>query len=38
MRIAIEAAGIDPEEANELRRAMATFRNLGTIGSSRKKK
>jgi error-prone DNA polymerase len=33
MRIAIEAAKFTPEEANGLRRAMATFRNLGTIGS-----
>jgi error-prone DNA polymerase len=32
MRIAIEAAKFSPEEANALRRAMATFRNLGTIG------
>src|SRR5579883_2043572 len=32
MRIAIEAARFSPEEANGLRRAMATFRNLGTIG------
>ncbi|MGH6716321.1 MAG: OB-fold nucleic acid binding domain-containing protein, partial [Bradyrhizobium sp.] len=32
MRIAIEAAKFTPEEANGLRRAMATFRNLGTIG------
>ncbi|MBN9507989.1 MAG: error-prone DNA polymerase, partial [Alphaproteobacteria bacterium] len=31
MRIAIEAAGFTPEEANALRRSMATFRNLGTI-------
>jgi error-prone DNA polymerase len=31
MRIAIEAAKFTPEEANALRRAMATFRNLGTI-------
>ena len=31
MRIAIEAAKFSPEEANALRRAMATFRNLGTI-------
>jgi error-prone DNA polymerase len=31
MRIAIEAARFTPEEANALRRAMATFRNLGTI-------
>ncbi|MDB5619152.1 error-prone DNA polymerase [Tardiphaga sp.] len=33
MRIAIEAAKFTPEEANGLRRAMATFRNIGTIGS-----
>ncbi|MDO9416053.1 helix-hairpin-helix domain-containing protein, partial [Pararhizobium sp.] len=33
MRIAIEAAGFTSEEANGLRRAMATFRNLGTIGN-----
>jgi error-prone DNA polymerase len=32
MRIAIEAAEFTPEEANGLRRAMATFRNVGTIG------
>jgi error-prone DNA polymerase len=32
MRIAIEAAKFTSEEANGLRRAMATFRNLGTIG------
>ncbi|ABD87292.1 error-prone DNA polymerase [Rhodopseudomonas palustris] len=32
MRIAIEAAKFSPEEANGLRRAMATFRNVGTIG------
>jgi error-prone DNA polymerase len=32
MRIAIEAARFSPEEANGLRRAMATFRNVGTIG------
>jgi error-prone DNA polymerase len=31
MRIAIEAAKFTPEEANGLRRAMATFRNVGTI-------
>jgi error-prone DNA polymerase len=31
MRIAIEAAKFTPEEANALRRAMATFRNVGTI-------
>jgi error-prone DNA polymerase len=33
MRIAIEAAGFTSEEANGLRRAMATFRNVGTIGN-----
>jgi error-prone DNA polymerase len=33
MRIAIEAAKFTSEEANGLRRAMATFRNLGTIGT-----
>jgi error-prone DNA polymerase len=32
MRIAIEAARFTSEEANGLRRSMATFRNLGTIG------
>ncbi|WP_441276883.1 error-prone DNA polymerase [Tardiphaga sp. 172_B4_N1_3] len=31
MRIAIEAAHFTPEEANGLRRAMATFRNVGTM-------
>ena len=31
MRIAIVAAKFTPEEANQLRRAMATFRNVGTI-------
>jgi error-prone DNA polymerase len=31
MRIAIEAAKFTPAEANQLRRAMATFRNAGTI-------
>ena len=31
MRIAIEAARFTPEEANQLRRAMATFRHVGTI-------
>ena len=33
MRIAIEAARFTPEEANQLRRSMATFRHLGTIHS-----
>ncbi|MBR0551995.1 error-prone DNA polymerase [Stakelama marina] len=31
MRLAITAADFTPSEANQLRRAMATFRNLGTI-------
>jgi error-prone DNA polymerase len=31
MRIAIEAAKFTPGEANQLRRAMATFRHVGTI-------
>src|SRR3954449_7670421 len=33
MRIAIEAAKFTSEEANGLRRSMATFRNVGTIGN-----
>jgi error-prone DNA polymerase len=37
MRIAIEAAKFTPEEANGLRRSMATFRNVGTIGSFEQK-
>ncbi|TNV13091.1 error-prone DNA polymerase [Brucella pecoris] len=31
MRIAMEAAKFTPDEANQLRRAMATFRKMGTI-------
>jgi error-prone DNA polymerase len=31
MRIAIDAAKFTPDEANQLRRAMATFRHMGTI-------
>ncbi len=31
MRIAMEAAHFTPDEANQLRRAMATFRKMGTI-------
>ena len=31
MQMAIDAAEFSPEEANKLRRAMATFRNVGTI-------
>jgi error-prone DNA polymerase len=37
MRLAIVAAKFSAEEANGLRRAMATFRNVGTIGSFREK-
>ncbi len=37
MRIAIEAAEFSSEEANGLRRAMATFRNVGTIGNFEEK-
>jgi error-prone DNA polymerase len=33
MRIAIVAAGFSSVEANQLRRAMATFRHVGTIGA-----
>ena len=31
MKLAITAANFTPSEANQLRRAMATFRNLGTM-------
>src|SRR5712672_3508393 len=37
MRIAIEAAKFTSEEANGLRRSMATFRNVGTIGNFEEK-
>ncbi|WP_370674839.1 error-prone DNA polymerase [Pleomorphomonas sp. PLEO] len=37
MRIAIVAAGFTPGEADKLRRAMATFRRMGTIGTFRDK-
>lgn len=37
MRIAIVAAEFTSEEANGLRRAMATFRNVGTIGQYEEK-
>ena len=33
MKIAIDAAKFSPAEANELRKAMATFRSRGTIGA-----
>jgi len=35
MRIAIEAGGFSPDKADKLRRAMATFRRVGTIGTLR---
>ncbi|HSZ10962.1 MAG TPA: error-prone DNA polymerase, partial [Rhizomicrobium sp.] len=37
MKLAIVAAKFTPEEANGLRRAMATFRNVGTIHRFREK-
>lgn len=37
MKIAIVAAGFTPGEADKLRRAMATFRRVGTIGAFRTK-
>jgi error-prone DNA polymerase len=37
MKIAIVAGGFTPEEADKLRRAMATFRRVGTIGMFRDK-
>jgi error-prone DNA polymerase len=37
MRLAIEAAKFTADEANGLRRAMATFRHLGTIGTFQEK-
>ena len=37
MRIAIEAAKFTPGEADRLRRAMATFRRVGTIGTFKTK-
>jgi error-prone DNA polymerase len=37
MRLAIVAAKFTPDEANGLRRAMATFRHVGTIGSFQEK-
>ena len=35
MRIAVVAAGFSPEEADRLRRSLATFRKMGTIGTFR---
>jgi error-prone DNA polymerase len=37
MQIAIVAAGFSPPEADKLRRAMATFRRVGTIGQLKTK-
>ncbi len=37
MKIAIVAAGFTPSEADKLRRAMATFRKVGTISTFEKK-
>lgn len=37
MRLAIVAAKFTPDEANGLRRAMATFRHMGTIGTFQEK-
>ena len=37
MKLAMVAAEFTPEEANQLRRAMATFRHVGTIGTFRDK-
>jgi error-prone DNA polymerase len=37
MKIAIVAAGFTPAEADRLRRAMATFRRVGTIGTFARK-
>src|SRR5580698_10282633 len=36
MKLAIVAADFTPSQANKLRRAMATFRNVGTIGNFEK--
>lgn len=37
MKLAIVAANFTPSQSNQLRRAMATFRNLGTIEAFREK-
>ena len=37
MRIAIVGAGFDPSEADQLRRSLATFRRMGTIGAFRER-
>ena len=35
MQIAVVGAGFSPEEADHLRRSLATFRKMGTIGTFR---
>ncbi len=37
MRLSIECAGFSPEDADRLRRAMATFRRAGEVGKFREK-
>ncbi|MGB0852455.1 MAG: error-prone DNA polymerase [Pikeienuella sp.] len=37
MQIAVVAAGFTPEEADQLRRSLASFRRMGTIGTFREK-
>ncbi|QPC86062.1 DNA polymerase III subunit alpha [Mesorhizobium sp. NBSH29] len=37
MKIAIDAGGFTPSEADQLRRAMATFKRTGTIGNYRQR-
>ncbi|MBB3944318.1 error-prone DNA polymerase [Rhizobium skierniewicense] len=37
MRIAIDCAKFSPDQADQLRRAMATFKNVGTIATFKKK-
>ena len=37
MKIAIVAGGFEPGEADQLRRAMATFKRIGTIGNYRQR-
>lgn len=37
MQIAVVAAGFTPEEADRLRRSLATFRRMGTIGTFRER-
>ena len=35
MQIAVVGAGFRPEEADHMRRSLATFRKMGTIGTFR---